>query len=103
MRQRMLIGARSLGPRDARDAGDRLSATISAVLKGKQAAEMPIMQAIKFEFVINLQTAAASALRCQRPCRPLLLGRPGAESKRVRSCFRCHGKDRIDSFVVTQN
>jgi ABC-type uncharacterized transport system substrate-binding protein len=52
------IVADSYGP-DFRDQFRRVAGYVDRVLKGERPADLPVMQASKFEFIINLQTAKA--------------------------------------------
>lgn len=47
---------------DRKDQYRRVAAYVDRILKGEKAAELPIQQPVKFEFAINLKTAAALGL-----------------------------------------
>ena len=59
----------SYGP-DRPDQYRRAASYVDRILKGEKPADLPVQAPTKYETVLNLKTAKASALTCRRRCSP---------------------------------
>ena len=57
------------GP-DRMDQFRRAAEYVDRILKGEEAAELPVQVPTKYDFITNMKVAKASVLRCRRRCSP---------------------------------